>query len=212
MNQPLPPMHGRIAKLPRDYRGFPIPWFVAEMKDGTRDFRVASAHKQELAIRNQLCWVCGERLGKFLAFVVGPMCVVNRATAEPPCHQDCAEFSATACPFLIRPRMRRNENDMPPDYFNPGGDMILRNPGVACVYTTQSYRREKLDNGEIIRMGAPWQVLWFAEGKPATRDQVRASIDSGLPLLMDAARRIGPEAVEQTEFDLKRAIALLPAE
>ena len=209
--QPLPPMCGRIAKLPRDHRGFPIPWFVAVQDDGTRDFRVADARKAALAIRNRLCWACGEQLGRFQAFVIGPMCVVNRVTSEPPCHQDCAEFSATACPFLIRPRMRRNEIDLPAGHTEPPGEFIKRNPGVACVYTTLTYRLFRAGaGGTLIKLGEPTGVKWFAEGRPATRGQVRASINSGFPLLLDLARQQGAEAVAELEFELQRAVALLP--
>ena len=213
MNQPFPPMPGRIAKLPRDHRGFPIPWFVAVQPDGTRDFRVADGHKNELAVRNKLCWVCGEHLGRFLSFVIGPMCVVNRCTAEPPCHLDCAEFSATACPFLIRPRMRRNENDLPDGHTVPPGQFITRNPGVACVYTTLSYRRfDAMGSGKLIKLGEPTSVRWFAESKPASREEVMASIDSGYPLLLDMARKDGAEAIEELEFLMERAMSLLPPE
>jgi len=205
----MPP---RIAKLPRDHRGFPIPWFVAKLPDGTRDFRIAEGYKNELAVRNKLCWVCGERLGRYMAFVIGPMCVVNRVTAEPPCHLDCAEFSATACPFLIRPRMRRNENDLPEGHRAPPGEFLTRNPGATCVYTTLDYRRFDAGNGKLIKLGEPTDVQWFAEGKAATRNQVRASIDSGYPLLLDLARQQGGDAVAELEFQLQRAIALLPAD
>lgn len=210
MTQLLPPMPPRIAKLPRDHRGFPIPWFVAELADGSRDFRVADAHKAERAVRNQLCWVCGERLGKFLAFVIGPMCVVTRVTSEPPCHQECAVFSALACPFLTRPRMRRNDQDLPAGHTTPPGEFITRNPGVVCVYTTRSYRRFESGTGPLIRLGAPTQIMWFAEGASATRDQVQASIDSGYPLLLDSAQRQGSEAVEELAKDRAITMQLLP--
>src|SRR5262245_40664645 len=208
--QHLPRMGGRIAKLPRDHRGFPIPWFVATLPDGTRDFRVADGHKANLAVKNSLCWVCGERLGRYLVFPIGPMCVVNRTTAEPPCHQGCAEFSAMACPFLTRPRMRRNEKDLPASAVNPPGDFIKRNPGVVCVYTTLSYRRVMTRTGYLFSLGPPTGVKWFAEGKPASREQVQASINSGHPLLLDIARQEGAEAVAELAYQMDRAQALLP--
>lgn len=211
MNQPMPPLPRRLVKLPRDHRGFPIPWFVAELADGTRDFRIADGFKNAKAIRNRLCWVCGERLGHYMSFVIGPMCVVNRVTAEPPCHRDCATFSAQACPFLARPRMRRNDKDLPAGHQLPPGEMLMRNPGVACVYTAESYRRFDTHNGKLIRLGDPTEVLWFAEGVPATRDQVLASIESGYPLLHSMAEKDGPEALAELVDYHARALALVPA-
>lgn len=107
----------RIKRLPVDHRDFPVPWFVQWFDDGkpsdfgigTADFRVIDARKIGVAIRERRCWVCGDRLGVHLAFLIGPMCAVNRVISEPPSHRECAEFSAQTCPFLSRPRMRRNE-------------------------------------------------------------------------------------------------------
>src|SRR5215471_20238556 len=99
-------MPERVAKLPRDEKGRPVPWFVA-WPDGKPDFRCVDAPKIYIAYRDQLCWICGEKLGKFLAFPIGPMCAVNHIASEPPSHKDCAIYAAMACPFLATPKMHR---------------------------------------------------------------------------------------------------------
>jgi len=114
----LPALPPRIARLARDRRGFPVPWFVATI-DGEPDFRVVDTPKLAVAIRQHRCWVCGEQLGVHLAFPIGPTCVANRVTAEPPVHRECAEFSARACPFLTKPRMRRNAQGLPEEFVAP---------------------------------------------------------------------------------------------
>lgn len=201
----IPP---RIKKLPRDHRDFPIPWFVAVLQDGTRDFRVADEKKKYEAIRFGKCWVCGEPTGTYKAFVIGPMCVVNRTTAEPPCHLDCAVFSVQACPFLSRPKMRRNEKDMPGEGVDPPGIMIKRNPGVICIYISRRFSwREGL-----IRLMEPHETMWFSEGKPANREQVIASIESGFPALLELAMEEGPEAVKQLTAMKDRAMLIIPPE
>lgn len=205
----LPPLPERIQKLPVDRRGYPVPWFVKWI-DGEPEFRVMDPEKYARAVRDKLCWVCGEPLGSWLAFVIGPMCAVNRISAEPPSHRECAEFSARACPFLSRPHMRRREAGMP-DGVDPGetigGVAITRNPGVALVWITRGYTILKVDNGYLIRVGEPRQVLCFAEGRPATVDEIRASVASGLPILQKMAKQDGmaAEAVlrEQTRAACK---------
>lgn len=94
----LPP---RIAKLPTDERGYPVPYFV-EWIDGKPDFRVMSSKNLARAVKYRRCWICGEELGRFLCFTIGPMCGVNRISSEPPSHYDCARFAVSACPFLTR--------------------------------------------------------------------------------------------------------------
>lgn len=81
----MPP---RIARLPRNKVGYPIPWFVAHLDDGTRDFRIAGQEQHIRAMRERLCYVCGGPLGGFGAFTIGPMCAVNRISSEPPAHRD----------------------------------------------------------------------------------------------------------------------------
>ncbi len=72
----------RIAKLPKDQRGYHVPWFVAWI-DGVADFRVTDNAKLVRAVNERRCWVCGEKMGRHLAFLIGPMCAVNRVSAEP---------------------------------------------------------------------------------------------------------------------------------
>jgi hypothetical protein len=172
----------RIAKLPV-LRGFHVPWFV-EMVNGEYDFRVMSGKKLKLAVKLKLCWVCGEPLGALKSFVIGPMCGINHTSAEPPSHRECAEYSATTCPFLTRPNMKRRENDV--ELADPVGMMIRRNPGVCAVWTVRGYTVFRVGNGILFDVGDPEDVDWYAEGRKATREEVLASIDSGIHLLEEA--------------------------
>src|SRR5262245_37991696 len=140
----LPPVPERMQRLPVR-RGYPVPWFVAVVNDDYH-FPTADARKLPLALKKRLCWVCGQRLGGFLAFVIGPMCAINRVTSEPPCHRDCAIFSATACPFLARPHMKRRE-EQPEGATLPAGIYLDRNPGVALVWVTKKFWLRRVSAG-----------------------------------------------------------------
>ena len=100
-------MPDRIARLPVDARGFPVPEF-AMWYNGVPDFRVIKPGYVRKCIIKNNCWICGERLGVRKAFVIGPMCCINRISAEPPSHRDCALFAAKNCPFLSMPLARRS--------------------------------------------------------------------------------------------------------
>ncbi len=181
----LPEMPPSVAALLRDDRGYPIPFFNYVGRDGVPDFRVARSGAIAECVRGNLCWVCGEQLfSSDLTFVIGPMCVVNLVTSEPPCHLDCARFAAKACPFLSKPKMKRLPES--PGSIPPAGFGIERNPGVTALYVCDRYKIVQVKNGILFELPPkPWRVEWFAEGREATRDEILESMDSGLPLLRD---------------------------
>jgi hypothetical protein len=207
----------RMLGLPVDERGYPVPWFVDWIeKDGVRvpEFRAIDRKKVYQAIGERRCWVCGGILGVNLAFVVGPMCGVNRISSEPPSHLQCAEWSARNCPFLSRPHMRRREDDVLNNETliqQSKGLSITRNPGVTLVWVTRSYVLNK-DQGRLplFRMDLAENVSWWAEGRPATREQVLASVESGLPLLEEVAKKEGKEAMESVAVGLANLVPLYP--
>jgi hypothetical protein len=208
----LPP---QIRKLPRDARGYPVPWFVA-WKDGEPVFPAMDSFKLARAINDGLCWVCGQHLGRLSAFVVGPMCIVNRTSAEPPSHLICARWSARNCPFLTKPRMGR----VPVEKY--GGDrsavagiMLERNPGVTCVWIVKGRGRAERDGmgGVLMNIGEPHQTPeWYCEGRPATQTEVLESIETGLPFLVElAAADEDPEgAARELQRRLGEAMELMP--
>lgn len=198
----LPALPDRIKRLPVSERGY---------LDGVPDFRVIGPNKVADAYRNQLCWVCGEKLGSFKAFLIGPMCAINRVSSEPPSHRDCAEFSARACPFLARPHAHRRESNLPTGVCEPAGVGISRNPGVALVWVTKKFRAFRAPNGVLFDVGEPLEVVWYAEGRLATRAEVVESVDSGYPTLYGMAAAEGPEAIAALEKQAARAELLYPA-
>jgi hypothetical protein len=218
MTVKLPPPPVRIARLPKDHRGYPVPWFVAYFKDGKEvarpegepDFRVLAGGKRELAVRKRLCWICGEPLGVHQVFAIGPMCAVNRTTMEPPGHRVCMEYSAQACPFLTVPARRRNEAGLDEIEHSVSGVMIKRNPGAIALWES-AYRPFKVDNGWLIRLSEPYRVDWWTLGRQATRAEIEAALEAGFPELMNVAKDEGPEAVAALTILREDATRLLPA-
>jgi hypothetical protein len=209
-------MPRRMQELPVDAVGRPVPWFVWIDDAGTPDFRVVGPGKLRQAMRGPLCWVCGHGFsgGEDRAWLIGPMCTVNLVTAEPPSHLDCATWSARNCPFLATPNMVRRDRHMPEGAVNPAGIMIRRNPGASVVWVTgyRAWKAEREGRGFLFRLGPAKRALWFAEGREATRAEVLASIDSGLPLLSEMAEKDGPEAVAELERMHREALAHVPQE
>jgi hypothetical protein len=172
-----------MRSLPVDERGYVVPWFV-DWVDGKPEFRAMDPKKFVRAIREKLCWVCGEKLGIHITFVAGPMCGINRTVSEPPSHHDCALWSALNCPFLSNPRMVRREDGLAPEVLESmAGVGLKRNPGVVLLWNSRTFETWNPGNGYLIQMGEPESVEWYAEGRVATREEIIESIESGLPNL-----------------------------
>jgi hypothetical protein len=180
----LPPLPPRLAALPIDGRGYPVPFFVA-WPNGVPDHRIMDPAKWVRCVTEGLCWLCGQALGIPVTFAIGPMCAVNRISSEPPQHRECAEYAVVACPFLSRPHAHRREAGKPATVQSPGGTMIGRNPGVILLWTTKAYRVVgDGKGGRLIEVGTPIDLAAYTEGRRATWPEVDASIESGLPFLL----------------------------
>lgn len=212
----LEPLTARLQGLPIDARGYPVPWFVAwfDAPDGVGkvpDFRVVDTEKFRRAIRERRCWVCGDPLGKWLAFPIGPMCAITRTTSEPPSHLECAEWSIRNCPFIVNPSRTRNTATVPIGGKEPAGFGLTRNPGVTALWLTRTFdacRAPVGNQGWLITVGDPERVTWWREGRRATSEEVEASVSSGFPALLALARQEGAFAVDALGQQYQRARVL----
>lgn len=210
----LPP---KMRPLPTDKHHRPIPWFVHRDDDGTPDFRVIRARGIEEAYHFGWCWVCGQPRGRTAAFVIGPMCAVNRVVSEPPSHLECATYSALACPFLSTPRMTRRTTGLPDERVPSAGSAIERNPGAAIVWSSKTWRPFRVpegmgERGVLFYVGDPIRVAWYANGRDATRDEALDAIASGIPTLQaEAEQDRNPEAAAaELGQQHMRALELVP--
>jgi len=209
---PLPP---NMQDLPISKAGFPVPFFAAKVGDDW-DFRVVHPSTTLRCHKEHLCWICGKVMGSKKAFVVGPMCVITRTSAEPPSHHSCGVYAAIACPFLASPRTRRNEKELPSGYAPPAGIAIMRNPGCAAVLITRSYKPFNDGSGGVLfQMGLPEKVEWYVKRGFATYTDVMDSIESGVQLLYDECdKEDGPankrDAYEQLSIQINDTLRWLP--
>lgn len=202
----LPEMPIRIRKLPV-FRGYPVPFFVDYLENGEPEFRAMDPRKFKRCYKEKLCWVCGEPLGKYLAFVIGPMCALNRITSELPNHRECAEWSAKACPFLSMPKARYRPG-LPEGSKEPAGICLDRNPGVAMIWITRTYslfRVEHGNSGYLVNLGEPEEILAYCEGRKATREEIMHSIDTGIPILREESIAHGEPDEAREALDRKYA-------
>ncbi len=212
----LPTLTSRMAALPVDERGYPIPFFVSWI-DGKPDFRLVDPAKFRRCVKEKICWVCGQPMGTFKSFVIGPMCAINRTSGDPPTHLDCALWSVKGCPFLTKPKMHRREDELTESCkANVAGEMIERNPGVTMVWTTKTYNLFPDGNGKpLFEIGEPESITFWREGRTATRAEIEESITTGLPRLVECCEMEEPRHRAAAHAELKartaRVLKLLPA-
>lgn len=205
----IPPPPANMAPLPIDERGYPVPFFV-DWINNKPEFRGFTRYALGECINRRACWTCGQPLGKENVFVIGPMCAINRISSEPPSHILCARYAATACPFLTKPHMVRREADMPKAPVP--GMMIARNPGVTLLWFARDAKDYHILNeaeGPLWHfLREPRGVEWYCRGRQATRKEVLDAIQSGLPLILKEAERIGK--LNEVDHWMKLAMRLVP--
>jgi hypothetical protein len=204
------PVPKRMEHLAVNRAGYIVPAFVAVI-DGEPDFRIADSDHLYESVTKRRCWVCGEKItGPTSAFVIGPMCAVNHVSSEPPSHVECARYSVQACPFLVNPKKRRREGKLPDAELSTAGEMIRRNPGVTLIWVSRHWNAFRVANGILFDIGPAIRTEWWAEGRPATREEVLYSIETGLPQLAEMAEKDGPDAVAALAVQVEQAMELVP--
>lgn len=210
------PVPQRMATRPRDRKGRIVPFFVG-YNHGEPDFRTIAAGRVGECFRAELCWLCGQRMGAHRWFVVGPMCVANRLSSEPPSHYECARYAVEVCPHLITPSAKRRAVNLPEDAEPPPGIGVTRNPGAVVLWESRSYYPVRLETGMLFNLGEPFSAPeWWTEGRRATREEAEHYFEASVATLrrmalVDASREGSEAAVRQAERMIGAARQYLPA-
>ena len=185
MKPNLPPEPERISWLKKDDRGYPIPWFVSHV-DGKPCFSVVDPQKITAAWNGQICWICGQLLGNYRAFVISPMAIITGVSSEPTSHKDCAEYAVQACPFLKTQKMPYSipgKGKVPKEAFlHP--DNVLHNPGIAVVWTTKSPGAFITADGVMFQIGVHDSTSFWKEARRATLEEVLRGFDEAVEILL----------------------------
>lgn len=186
------PIPVRMRGRPFDHRGYPVPWFVTrKTADGLRDFKTVDIERHREAIRKRVCWVSGQPLGRYAAFVLGPMGTINRVSSDPPVIPEIAEWSARVCPFLSRPRARRP--NFTGQHATPGA-MVADSPGLCAVWVTKDWW---CSPEGLFSMGDPVMVSWWRDGRRADRStDARVVHENRASVLEAMAAEEGPQALQ----------------
>jgi hypothetical protein len=163
------PIPARLASRPRDARGYPIPANVLiDEATGKPDFRITDIHKWTRACARKNCALCGEALGRHMAFIGGPLSFDNRYFTDLPMHRECAEYALQVCPYLAVPNFKYSESFSAPEGFsvNVSDEVSSARPAKFALAITKTYQAMRTPDGTYVVRAAPWeQVSWWQDGQ-----------------------------------------------
>lgn len=103
------PIPDRMAHLPKDRRGYPIPTMVMRDSDGRPHFQINEESVRQKIIREDLCSICGTKLLRGRWFAGGPLSGFSHRGLyiDPPMHEECVRYAMRVCPYLAAPNYGR---------------------------------------------------------------------------------------------------------
>lgn len=153
----------RLARRPRDDRGYVIPFVQFVDRDGKPDFRVLDAEKAQKAARRGLCAICGDHIRRTFFFIGGPLCVENGYFYDPPMHRECAIYCLGTCPHLARSKGRYASDEVVAAFQKPGFKLVTGDIDTSKkaewfgLMESSGYAHGRDDKGMLmIKATLPW--------------------------------------------------------
>ena len=99
------PVPERMEPLPRDHRGYPVPYNVWRDADGKPHFTINDSEKVEKILTENRCPICGKENDPLVWFVGGPLSAFAQGGAyiDQPGHEECIKYALKVCPYLAAP-------------------------------------------------------------------------------------------------------------
>jgi hypothetical protein len=148
-SDPLPEIPMWLADRPI-IAGLAVPWITARGIDGRYLFGALDRERQQQAILEHRCQVCGRPLGTRSILLMRLSDLPRQATSEPALDPVCAAYSATACP-MIAGRMSHYRSTPP----------TLRPDATLVGNQTKRYGAP----------AEPWFAVWLEHYQAAITDQ-----------------------------------------
>lgn len=185
-----------MLALPKDRRGYPIPFIVLFDKEGTPRFTINDDRKVEEALAKNLCAICGQHMGvKNRWLVGGPKSALHPDGAyfDTPVHRECARYALKVCPWLAVGRYQNRiditgikPENLPGVMLDPTQD--ASRPPFFVAVQVHTYRIHRQGLHRLIIPGRPYdgieiwkdgQLLqcWEATDQKTARQNLTAARD-----------------------------------
>lgn len=153
-----------MAHLPKDVRGYPIPFTVNYDKKGKPQFPVIDMEKWEQCTRFRLCGVTGSFLGKGIAFVGGLKSLESRCYMDPAMIPEAAEYAAQVCPFIAAPKFGYRKHT--PEETEVIKMMSTDRPDTFAIGYTDGYQIHRYADGSMVLQANPFtRATYWRHGK-----------------------------------------------
>lgn len=161
----LIPIPARMAHLPRDRRGYPIPVNVLLDDEGLPHFTINDEKTRQMLILEDRCPICGGKLFRGRWSVGGPMSAFHPAGRymDTPMHYECCCYAMQVCPYLAMPSYSKRLDGRTIANRPLAGEAVFTDPTmidqrpeifVAVMHVGQQFTR------------APWGVRYIIPNRP----------------------------------------------
>ncbi len=171
---PIPP---RMAALPKDPRGFPVPHIVIRDKDGKPVFSANDTVVVMQGKLKKLCGVCGQALGSDSWVLGGPMSAFHPQGVyiDNPIHKECGVYALQVCPYLAYTGYRHNPDLVDKLDARFEGTRIFVNPTQdnkrVPFFVFGKVKSWTLRGDYVIPVRPFLETEFWLEGKEITKDQ-----------------------------------------
>lgn len=95
----------QMMELPKDDRGYPIPFTIERDASGKPNFSNHDPKRIAESIKNKRCSICGKPLNSDVWLLAGAKIAFSPigAYVDPPMHKQCATYALKVCPYLAMP-------------------------------------------------------------------------------------------------------------
>lgn len=123
------PLPDKMSDLPRDERGYPVPYVVFKDNSGKYHFKINDSRKQFICSTEKVCSICGQPLNEDLWLVGGQESAFNPrgAYGDSGIHYECGVYALQVCPYLAMTRYTA-KTDIQKLTEQVDGEVVLWNP------------------------------------------------------------------------------------
>jgi hypothetical protein len=177
----------KMRLLPRDRRGYPIPFIVQRDLTGRAFFVINDSEVVSKAARQKLCGVCGQKLERDIWLVGGPGGAFHEAGAfiDGPMHKACATYALRVCPYIAGRYSKRVDEALAKHGKWPARmkmiadeSMIPEQPPFFVLARTRRVSFERKPGGtHRFHAERPWtEVEFWHAGQRISDDDARARL------------------------------------